>query len=593
VAERAIIVGSGAGAAVTAMVLSHNGWDVLIFEKGPKYIHGFQHGKIHTEFSSDELKASRNFEVPDPLTEPRTFRASKSEKVTVGAVNPLSSCVGGGTVHWDAKMPRFWDIDFKKKSMLGPYPDSDVEDWPFPYEEIEPHYRHIELLMGAQGSQAHIPATPVLAHAPGKRGFVMPPGPQQLSSRFLANGCRTLGLHPYAFPMAINSRHYDGRPACNNCGQCSGYGCPIGARIGALAIMRHALATGRVEIRDETMVDRVIHDGKRATGVHWINGRGKRGKSHAHLVVLAASAIETSRLAHLSRFPDPHDRIGRDLMFHNFMDGFGIFTEQRMHVYRGRSITQCCEDFADPDYPGSKAFAKTMGLPYIRGGIMELGGSQDVIAEGNIYRYILGLLGEARPFGTAFKTLMRASLLRDRLAGIDHIGEDLPYATNRVDLDPKVKDFRGVPVPRVTYAQGKHEQAAVDFFVPQMTAVMKAAGADVSAAVPESVSDGLGGAAIPHGAHVMGGMRMGKDRKTSCTDEHGMVHGMENVFVADGSVFPSSGASNPTNTIMSTALRNATKLFGRGHEHLVEAIEHHVQSAAGPVDLPMPSMSRG
>jgi choline dehydrogenase-like flavoprotein len=66
----------------------------------------------------------------------------------------------------------------------------------------------------------------------------------------------------------------------------------------------------------------------------------------------------------------------------------------------------------------------------------------------------------------------------------------------------------------------------------------------------------------------MGGMRMGHDRRTSVTDGHGMVHGMENVFVADGSVFPSSGAQNPTLTIMATALRNATKLFGHGHKHV-------------------------
>jgi choline dehydrogenase-like flavoprotein len=574
-ADRAVVVGSGAGAAVTCMVLVHNGWDVVVFEKGPHYIHGWhKKGPVHTTFSSDELKASRNFEVPDPLSEPRTFRAAKGQPVTVGAVNPLSSCVGGGTVHWDAKTPRFWDIDFKKKSMLGPYPDSDVEDWPFDYDEIAPHYRTIERLMGVAGKQADLPLNPVLKHAPGKRGFVMRPGPQQLASTTLAAGCEAVGLHPFAFPMAINSRHHQGRPACNNCGQCSSYGCPIGARIGALAVMQHAVVTGRVEIRDETVVDRVVHNGKRATGVHWINKHGRHGTHHAKLVVLAASAIETARLAHLSHFPDPHDRLGRDLMFHNFMDGFGVFTEQRMHAYRGRSTTQCCEDFADPDFPGSRDFAKSMGLPYIRGGIMELGGSQDVIAEGMIYQYVLGALHSidpstvAKPFGTDFKSLMRASLLRDRLAGIDHIAEDLPYVTNRVDLDPKVKDFRGIPVPRVTYSQGPHEQAAIEFFIPQMTKILKAAGADVAAAVPESVSNGLAGAAIPHGAHIMGGMRMGKDPKTSCTDGTGMVHGMENVFVADGSVFPSSGAQNPTLTIMATALRNATKLFGHGHKHL-------------------------
>jgi choline dehydrogenase-like flavoprotein len=576
VGNKAIVVGSGAGAAVASLVLSHNGWDVLVLEKGPRYIRHFNSGDVRTVFSNDELKASRNFDQPDPLSEPRVFRTKKGAAQIVGAVNPLASVVGGGTTHWDAKTPRFWDIDFAKRSMLGPFPGADIEDWPFHYDEIAPHYHAIERLMGVAGSQHAIPHS-TLKHAPGKRGFVMEPGPQQYSSKAVAQGCERQGLHPYAFPMAINSRHYDGRPACNNCGMCSSYGCPINARIGALAVMRHAEKTGRVEIRDSVMVDRVIVRGKRAVGVHWIGHHGRHATEKADLVVLAASAIETCRLAHLSDFPDPHDRLGRDLMFHNFIDGFGVFTDRRMHAYRGRSTTQCCEDFADPDYPGARAFAKSNGLPYIRGGIMELGGSQEVIAEGTIYQYVLEELHSAdpasvsKPFGTAFKTLMRASLLRDRLAGISLVGEDLPYAHNRVDLDRKIKDYRGVPVPRITYSAGAHESAATDFYIPQMTKILKAAGAGtaVAAAVPEALSAGVAGGAIPHGAHVMGGMRMGTHPKTSVTDKHGMVHHLDNVFVADGSVFPSSGAQNPTLTIMATALRNATKLFGHGHHHVM------------------------
>jgi gluconate 2-dehydrogenase alpha chain len=372
-------------------------------------------------------------------------------------------------------------------------------------------------------------------------------------------------MHPYPFPMAANSRKHDGRPACNDCGQCSGYGCPINARIGALAVLDRATATGRVKIRSDTFAHRVRYDGRKAKRVEWIGPHGRHGSDRADLVVLAASAIETSRLALLSELPDPHDRIGRDMMFHNFIDGFGVFLDRRMHAYRGRSTTQCCEDLADPDYPGAREAARAAGLPYIRGGIMELGGSQDPIAEANIYRFLLETIHSADPsnaatppFGTRFKALMRSSPLRDRLAGISMVGEDLPYAKNRVDL-AGVKDYRGVPVARLTYAPGKHEQVAVAFYAGQMTAALKAAGATAAAAVPESLGQQ---SAIPHGAHVMGGMRMGVDPKTSVTGRHGLVHHLDNVLVADGSVFPSSGAQNPTLTIMATALRNAHHLVG-------------------------------
>jgi len=562
VADRAVVVGSGAGASIATMVLAEAGWDVVVLERGPWYVTDLDRDRPTTLFSSDELKGQRSFEVPDPLTEPRAFRATATDPDTVGSVNPLAAVVGGGTVHWDAKVPRFWDIDFKKLSLLGPVDGADVADWPFSYDEITPYYEVVERLLGVQGDAAALPG-PTLAHAPGPRGYAMAPGPQQFASLTLAGGCETLGLHPYAFPMAINSREYDGRPACNDCGQCSGYGCPISARLGALAVLKRALATGRVTVRDRTFASRILMRRSRATGVEWIGPGGRTGADRGDLVVLAGSAIESCRLALLSELPDPNQRIGRDMMFHNFVDGFGVFLDRRMHAYRGRSTTQCCEDFCDPDYPGARTAAQAAGLPYIRGGLLELGGSQDPIAEANTYRFLLETLQQAdpsnvamRPFGTRFKALMRASVLRDRLGGASMVGEDLPYATNRVDL-AKTKDYRGVPVARVTYSPGMHEQVAVAFFGAQLTAVLKAAGATAAAAVPESLG---AQSTIPHGAHVMGGMRMGDDPRASVTDRGGIVHGTDNVLVADGSVFPTSGAHNPTLTLMATALRNVRRL---------------------------------
>ena len=564
-ADRAVIVGSGAGASIVALELAEAGWDAVILERGPWYVSHLDRAPPSTPFSNDELKMNRFFEVPDPLSEPRVFRSSATDPGVVDSVNELAAVVGGGTVHWDAKVPRFWDIDFKKRSLLGPFPDSDVSDWPFSYDEIAPYYQHVEALLGVQGDASALPAAPTLKHAPGARAYAMPPGPQQLSSLTLAAGCTAIGLHPYPFPMAINSREHDGRPACNDCGQCSGYGCPIHARLGALAVLKKALATGRVTVRAGTFAARVRLKGRRATRVEWIGPGGRRGSDSGDLVVMAGSAIETARLAHLSELPDPHDRIGRDMMFHNFVDGFGIFLDRRLHGYRGRSTTQCCEDFADPDYPGAREAAQAAGLPYIRGGIMELGGTQEPIAEANVYRFLLETIHSAdptslatAPFGTRFKALMRASILRDRLGGVSMVGEDLPYPTNRVDL-ASVKDYRGVPVARLTYSPGQHEQVAVAFFASQLTAMLKAAGATVAAAVPESLGQRT---SIPHGAHVMGGMRMGSDPSMSVTDGHGIVHGTDNLLVADGSVFPTSGGHNPTLTIMATAMRNARHVTG-------------------------------
>jgi gluconate 2-dehydrogenase alpha chain len=253
-------------------------------------------------------------------------------------------------------------------------------------------------------------------------------------------------------------------------------------------------------------------------------------------------------------------------MFHWFSEASGIFLGERLHNYRGRDHTHDIDDFADPDFPGARDAAKKAGLPYFRAGKVELGGTQLPLDEARSYQEVLRLLSPQRPFGTEFKQLMRSSLLRDRLCGIELIGEDLPYSQNRVDLDPKVRDWRGLPVARITYGPGPSELAAQAFYMPWMIRLLKAAGAEVAIAIPELPSSKfpIGQDQVPATEHVMGGMPMGADARSSVTDELGRHHHLDNLFVADGSVFPTSGGHNPTLTIMATALRQAAGWVGTG-----------------------------
>src|SRR5207302_85487 len=125
--------------------------------------------------------------------------------------------------------------------------------------------------------------------------------------------------------------------------------------------------------------------------------------------------------------------------------------------------------------------------------------------------------------------------------------EDAPQTKNRVDLDPAVRDLDGLPVPRITYANHKFELASRDFYSPKMMDIMIAAGAKYTLVAPADD--------VPASAHVMGTLRFGSDAKTSVCDPTGKLHDLDNLYAADGSLFPTSSGFNPTLTIVALAAR--------------------------------------
>src|SRR5207302_10903417 len=95
----------------------------------------------------------------------------------------------------------------------------------------------------------------------------------------------------------------------------------------------------------------------------------------------------------------------------------------------------------------------------------------------------------------------------------------------RIDLDPKVTDVNGRPVPRITYSPHKHELAAQAFYMPRIIALLKAAGADVAGATSAVTTEtnAVAQGDVPTNKHIMGGMRMGLDPATSLCDEAGRI----------------------------------------------------------------------
>ncbi|GAB2748922.1 GMC family oxidoreductase [Nocardioides pakistanensis] len=563
--REAVVIGSGAAGSVVAWELARQGWAVTVLERGRNLRPGLGEvpsGKLRTEYGSDEVKGMRQFGFPDPLLEPYTTRTQAEAAQGVarsaqGALGQLGATVGGTTLHYNAKTPRFWKQDFTMLSDHGPIEGAQVADWPISYDDLAPFYDVVERRLGVQGDRRRMPAR-TLEQSPRRHQFVMAPNPTGHAASLIAEGASRLGYQAYPYPAAVNSRAFDGRPACNSCGLCSGFGCAINARGDALVSwLNPAMRTGRVRVIERAYVHRIetTRNGRRARAVHWTDVRGRRHRLPASTVVVAGSPINTARLlllsangAHPDGLGNGSGQVGRNMMFHNFTYAAALYAED-IKPLRAQSTTLQIDDLVGP-FTGPEVSA--LGVPYIAGGIVQVGSAVPLLGAATM---LSGYVG----YGMPLKQLMKAGVLHARAAASQLIHQDLPQAENRVDLDPKVRDFLGFPAARITYSPHQHEKAAATYLGARMQAIHQLAPGSLGAV---TLPMPLLNEGITYTAHLAGTARMGRDPRTSVCDDAGRLHEVDNVYVADASLFPTFPGFNPTLTVMANALRIARGIAG-------------------------------
>ena len=503
-----VIVGSGAGGGTLANELCQQGVTTVLLDAGA----------LHRpeDFINDEWASFNQLAWLDERTTSGSWRIAQDFPSL-----PAWTCkaVGGTSVHWAGCCPRFKDWEFRIRSEHGPIDGASLLDWPITLADLEPYYERAERRMGVTRTNG------------------MPPPPANNNFKVMGNGAKRVGYKEVnTGRMAFNTVPFDGRPATIQDGF-NFQGDKQRAHWSTLtAELPKAEATGKLDLRPQSHVVRIEHNGGgRVTEVAYYDADGKERRQRARAVCVAANSIETARLllnsassAHPDGLANSSGQVGRNYMRHLTGSVYAQF-DKPVHMYRGETMAGIVTDESrnDPDRPfvgGYYMQVLALGVPFLAA-FLSPGAS-----------------------GRDFAQLMEAY---DYTAGMWLVGEDMPRETNRVTLNPDVRDQYDQPVPNVHFDDHPNDEAMREHAYRAGEGVYEAVDALRTIRVTPYPS-----------THNLGTCRMSEKPEDGVVDRFGRAHDVPNLYVSDGSQFTTGAAANPTLTIVALAIRQAEHIAG-------------------------------
>lgn len=515
------IIGAGLVGGIIAYELGKRGVKVIVLEAGPRHDPKTKYRYMERYLNGENPWASNNPE--------------RDIYTTAGEISyPLNKyrvkAVGGSTLHWGATTLRMHETDFLMKSLYGL-----AEDWPINYEELEPYYGKAEVALGVAG----IEDNPFASYR--STDYPLPPFPFSYANQVIKKGCNKVGIKIHHVAYARNSIPYQDRPSCQAFSTCTPV-CPIEAQYNAQVHIRLAEKTGNVKVVSNASVVRINLDSSgRVSSVTYAKSDKSEHEQRARVFVIAAHAVESARLLLLSkssRFPNGLANnsgiVGKNFMERPYVGGFGKLKKNlfpyRIGFHTAESQQFCVSDRRDEMGAFKLEFEGSGPKPY------EL-----ALKSGNwgveLKKEILGSFG--------------------CYAGIAVMVEQLPDERNSITLDPKVKDYFGNPVPRITYSVTDYEKGTIRNAVKKMEYIFDALDA--------TEVTGLDSDKFEFPGHHMGTCRMGNNPESSVVNHNLRVHDVDNLFIVGSSVFVTGGPVNPSLTIAALAIRAAEYISQGGN----------------------------
>ena len=513
-----LVIGAGPSGGMVTQTLTQAGLNVVCLEQGD----WVTASDFPTNRPEWELLIQKRW-AHDPNE--RAIPADYPTEVSDTDIAPVMyNAVGGSSLFFGAQWPRMLPSDLRVRST-----DGVAEDWPLTYAELSAHYDRADQQVGVSGLGGN-PAYP-----PGL-DFALPPHPLGRLGMTAARGLNALGWHWWPGTMAIPTARFKELAQCERWGTCE-WGCPRGAKASAdLAFWVHALRSGATLVTGARVREVTVNARGRVTGATWVDRDGRDHLQQARAVVLCANGIGTARIllnSTSSLFPDglanSSGLVGKNLMLHPNAAVLGFYPDPQDSGRgpAGEAVVslEFYETRPEHDFVRGMKFS---ALPF-PGPLSQLE------------------FQRTRPFRAVWGPAVHDLVARhDRAVLWSGQVDDLPEETNRVTIDPDLTDSDGIPAPRIHYRVSQNSRRQLTFLADRMQEAHEASGA-VSTVRLALAPDQPG--------HLLGTARMGSDRRRSVVDPHGRSHDVPNLFVADGSLFVTGGAVNPTCTITALALR--------------------------------------
>jgi gluconate 2-dehydrogenase alpha chain len=571
----AVLVGFGWTGAIMGMELTDAGLKVLALERGENRdtVPDFAYPRI-----TDELSYGIRGKLFQNLSkETVTIRHTPADVAVPYRQHGsflLGDGVGGAGVHWNGHHWRALPADLRLRSTYEErygrkfIPEGmHLQDFGVTYDELEPHFDQFEKICGTSGKAGNLRGNIQPGGNPfeGWRSneFPLPPLASPNSAVLFEKAARELGFHPFPQAAANASRAYTNPHGaqlgpCNFCGFCERYGCYMYAKASPqTTLLPTLLKRSNFELRTRSHVQRVMlsADGKRATGVSYVDAQGNTVEQPADLVVLCAYQMHNVRLLLLSDIGKKYDPatgegvVGRSYAYQlNGGAALHFDKEQPMNPFVGAGASGHVLD----DFDGDNFDHGPLGF---------VGGATiNCINTGGRPIQQLSLPAGTPTWGAAWKKAARENYVYQTSVGSQ--GSVMSYRDNYLDLDPTYKDQFGQPLLRMTFDWKDNDMAMTAFIGTKVEQIARAMN-------PKHISMGFKKKGDHYdvrpyqSTHNTGGAVMGTDPATSVINRYLQSWDVPNVFVMGASAFPQNFGYNPTAVVGALAYWSAKAIRER------------------------------